>query len=225
MIVTIMKHLAAALVALAVAAPLAPLQAADTTGLLPPAREQWLELADAVLGGNEHEAAAFADPLQAPMELCEEAGCTQRGWQTLGRDEADRLRALLATEDGGAEGERSRLGKAIALLETMIGGRNGTWRDHAANERQTADEPGQLDCIAESINTHTYLDRLTRAGLIRHHHVGDFIHRYTVVLQHVAVDIIETATDERFAVDSWVGANGEQPEILPYGDWRWEWGV
>lgn len=224
MIAAIMKPSAIAFLVLAAAAPLSTVQAGDNAHLLPGGREQWLDDADTILNGNEDAAAGAADPLRAPMKLCEERGCTRAGWQVLSESEALRVRALFTTQ-GDAAQERAQLGKAIALLETFMGGRNGTWRDHAANEREAETEPGQLDCIAESINTHTYLDRLNRAGLIRHHQPGDFIHRYTVVLQHVAVEIIENGTDEHFAVDSWVGANGEEPEIQPYSDWRWEWGV
>lgn len=223
MIVATMKHLAAALLfAVLTAAPL-PASAGDSARLLPSPREEWLDLADALLTGNE-KAARGTDPLLAPMELCEQRGCTGHNWQTLHADEAARVRALF---DGGtdAAGERRRLSQAIALLETFMGARNGTWRDHPGNEREDENEPGQMDCIAESINTRTYVDRLYQAGMLRHHHPGGFIHRYTVVLQHVAVDIIEAGSDERYAVDSWVGANGEEPEIIPYGDWRWEWGV
>lgn len=222
MIVTMMKHWPAALLlALLHVAPAA--RAGDLAHLLPPPQEEWLDVADLVLQVNR-EAATQGDPLRAPMILCEAQGCGATGAQSLSEEEAARLRALLAGDDGPT-GERRRLGRAIALLETMMGARNGTWRDHAANQHDFEDEPGQLDCIAESVNTRTYLDRLNAAGLIRHHQLGGFIHRYTVVLQHVAVDIIENNSDDRFAVDSWVGANGEEPEIIPYGDWRWEWGV
>lgn len=222
MIGPIMKVLPALVVALLTAPPSLAI-AGEIVGVLPPPREEWLDLADTILNGNE-KAAHGADPLLAPMEVCEQRGCTARSRQALSADEALRVRALFAG-DVDAAGERHRLGKAVALLETVMGARNGTWRDHPANERENEDEPGQMDCIAESINTRTYVDRLHAAGLLHHHQPGSFIHRYTVVLQHVAVDIVETASEERFAVDSWVGANGEEPDIIPYGDWRWEWGV
>lgn len=224
MIGTIMTRLPTALlVASLLAAPMAA-KAADGLHILPAAREHWLEQADTVQDDNE-AAAAGLDPLLAPMNLCEERGCTATGWQALDEDAADRLRTLFADDTAAPADERHRVGQAIALLEAYMGARNGTWRDHAANQREYETEPGQMDCIAESLNTRTYLERLHRAGLLRHHHLGGFIHRYTVVLQHVAVDIIEDGTEERYAVDSWVGANGEEPEIIPYGDWRWEWGV
>ncbi len=210
--------LAAALACLAM-----PAMAADVSDLLPPGREAWLIRAETMLDASA-SAAEGTDPLLAPMLLCEERGCDRAGWQSLNTNEAGRLRHLFA-EAGDAAGERHRIGKAIALLESAMGARNGTWRDHPANERESETEAGQMDCIAESINTQTYLDRLFLAGLVRHHQPGGFIHRYTVVLQHVAVQIVETESQDRYAVDSWVGANGDEPDILPYGDWRWEWGV
>lgn len=219
-----MRHRAAALLATLLATVPVAAGAADLAHMLPPPREAWEEVADAVLDGNRAAAVAANDPLLAPMTLCEARGCVATGPQSLTAEESARLRALFDGDTDSA-GERRRLAQAVALLETVMGARNGTWRDHAGNEHESEDEPGQLDCIAESINTRTYLERLDGAGLIRHHRLGGFIHRYTVVLQHVAQDIVETDTDERFAIDSWVGANGEEPEIKPYGDWRWEWGV
>lgn len=200
---------------------------AEEVALLPE-REDWLTIAELVEDGNALAAAGHADPLLAPMLLCENQGCGQTGWQGLSASESATLRALFAT-DGDAAAERDGMGHAIARLETMMGARNGTWRDRPANqhdgEGEDANDSGQLDCVAEAINTRTYLDRLTRAGLLRHHHVVGFIHRYTIVLQHVAVEIAPDDDSEHFAVDSWVGANGEPPEIVPYADWRWEWGV
>lgn len=190
-----------------------------------PDREEWLTIAELVEDGNTAAVAEQRDPLRSPMLLCEDRGCGLTGWQSLNADEATRLHAIFAQAEGAAD-ERVRIGRAIALLETVIGARNGTWRDRAANDREDEDEPGQLDCVAEAINTNTYLDRLTRAGLLRHHRVTGFIHRYTLVLQHIAVEITtDDQEGEHFAVDSWVGANGDEPEIVPYADWRWEWGV
>lgn len=225
MIVTAMQQTtAAALLALALALPPVAAGAGESVRLLPPDREEWLNIADTVRDGNRDAVDGAADPLGAAMVLCEERGCTRTGRHSLSSEESLRLRALFA-KAGDAAAERAAIGRAIALFETVMGARNGTWRDHPANQHEYETEPGQLDCIAESINTLSYLDRLNRAQLLRHHQVGGFIHRYTVVLQHVAVDIIPDDADEHFAVDSWVGANGEEPEITPYGDWRWEWGV
>ncbi|MCR6631836.1 MAG: hypothetical protein NVV74_18310 [Magnetospirillum sp.] len=209
------------------ALPAAGVHAGDGLQLALPEREEWLEMAESILAENAR-AAAGLDPLAAPMVLCQEAGCRQTGRHSLNAEEITRLRALFQDSEAGGTEERRRIGKAVALLETVMGARNGTWRDHPGNEHDEDDEAGQLDCIAESVNTRTYLDRMEQAGLLRHHQVAGFIHRYTVVLQHVAVEIVSRDEDEdgaRFAVDSWVGANGEEPEILPYSQWRLEWGV
>lgn len=219
-----MSYWKTALLACALALPAVAARAGDVASVIVPNLEEWQIIAELVEDGNRRAATEGQDPLRAPMLLCEDRGCGQTGWQELRADEAARLRAVF-TGNADAATERIQLGRAIALLETALGARNGTWRDHPGNDREDENEPGQMDCIAESINTRTYLDRLSRAGLLRHHRMGGFIHRYTVVLQHVAVDIVPDDGDEHFAVDSWVGANGDEPDIKPYGDWRWEWGV
>ena len=217
--------MAPALFGLALTLAAVPAQAGDSGRLLASTHEEWQDRADLIHTANEADRGP--DPLTQPMLVCEDVGCNTSAEQSLSADEARRLRTLFDHGEGedSPAAERARLRKAIALFETFVGARNGTWRDHPGNQREYADEPGQMDCIAESINTRTYLSRLARAGLLTHHHLGDFIHRYTVVLQHVAVEIVETDSNERFAVDSWVGANGEEPELIPYSDWRWEWGV
>lgn len=215
------------LAALIIAAhPMAPALAGDSTRLWLEPREEWDEIAETVNADNDRWADSSPDPLTAPMEICQAVGCREIDRQTLNADEASRLRSLFAGPDQGAKAERTRIGRAIALLETVMGARNGTWRDLAGNGREAPGEPGQLDCIAESVNTRTYLDRLGRAGLLRHHRIEGYVHRYTVMLQHIAVAVIADGDEvQRFVVDSWVGANGEEPEILPYDDWRWKWDV
>lgn len=180
--------------------------------------EDWLDRAALFMADND------AGTLTAPMDLCEDAGCLTASVQELAPDEAARIGGLFDGA-GDAAAERAAIGRAVALFETFAGARNGTWRDHARNERLDGDEAGQLDCVAEAINTRTYLGRLERSGLLHFHRVEGFVHRYAVLLQHVAVGIVEDESGESFVVDSWVGANGEEPSIEPYGTWRMEWQV
>lgn len=178
------------------------------------------ELADA----NRLVGSGARDALAAPLELCASAGCDAHGLILLEPEETAELRRLMA-DSADPRTERRRIAQAVAQVERWVGPRNGTDHDHAANDRRADDEPGQLDCVAETVNTLALLERLAMAGLLRHHRVGGIALRYTILLQHMAVELVERESGERWVVDSWPGASGEEPVVEPYWDWRWEWQV
>lgn len=213
-----MPHLLRLLVVLLILAPLAA--PAQESAALADDPDDWQHRATAIIAANGD---ITGDPLTAPMIVCAGTACSHRSPVTLSDDEAGRLRTLFmpATD---APVERQSIGQAIAHMETFVGGRNGTWADAPGNRHVDWDEPDQLDCVSEAVNTRNTLDRLIRAGLLVHHRLGGLVTRYTVLLQHVAVTILDDQ-DLEFVVDSWVGANGEPPDILPYGEWRLQWGV
>ena len=126
--------------------------------------------------------------------------------------------------------ERTRLGRAIALLETKIGAANGTSTDRAAATTFSSG-PDQLDCIDETVNTTTYLRLLEQDGLMRRHIIGTPDQRgwllssffgSTDFITNTAV-IVEKETGALFAIDSYFYANGRQPKIMPLAEWRKNW--
>jgi len=193
---------------------------AQESAALANAPNDWHLQVAAIIAAND---APVGDPLTAPLIACAGTACSHHSVIALFSDEADEIRRLF-NADGDAATERQELGRAIALMESFVGARNGTWADSPGNQHLDWDDPVQLDCVSEAVNTRSYLGRMALAGLLAHHRLGQLVTRYTVFLQHVAVTVIDDA-DTEFAVDSWVGANGEEPEIQPYGDWRLEWGV
>lgn len=126
--------------------------------------------------------------------------------------------------------ERTRLGRAIALLETKIGAANGTSTDQAAAAIFSSG-PDQLDCIDETVNTTTYLRLLEQDDLMRRHRIGPPAQRgwllasfvgSTDFITNTAV-ILEKETGAPFAIDSYFYANGRQPKIMPLAEWRKNW--
>jgi len=116
--------------------------------------------------------------------------------------------------------ERQQLRQAIALLERETGAITGTWRDLGGNVAG-AGQPGQLDCIAESKNTTTYLQLISDAGLLKWHVVEDRQKRNPLIFNvHWAAIIRDTRDDRRYAVDSWFLDNGEPPYVQPLEDWK-----
>lgn len=125
----------------------------------------------------------------------------------------------LFARDASPADERENIRLAIALLETNVGAVTGTWRDLGGNFAGSG-LPGQLDCIAESRNTTTYLHLLTDAGLLMYHGVEPREVRQPWIFDvHWAAVIRDRVSGERFAVDSWFLDNGQPPSIQPLDDW------
>lgn len=213
-----MSHLIRLLVALLILAP--KVAGAQESAALAEDPDDWQHRAAAIIAAN---ADISGEPLTTALIVCAGTACSHQDAITLSEAEAGLLRALFTDVDDAAM-ERLRIGQAIAQMENFTGSRNGTWVDAPGNRHVDWDEPDQLDCVSEAVNTRNTLDRLIRSGLVVHHRLGDLVTRYTVLLQHVAVTITDDQGLE-FVVDSWVGANGEAPDILPYGEWRLQWAV
>ena len=163
-------------------------------------------------------ATAAASPGQQSFFVCTDYHCdvgetvalTDRQWQM--------LRDLFAVAASPAE-EREGIRQAIALFETDVGAITGTWRDLAGNVAG-AGQPGQLDCIAESRNTTTYLKLLLDTGLLKYHTVEPREVRHPLIFNvHWSAVIQERVSGKRFAVDSWFLDNGQPPYIQPLDDW------
>jgi len=130
--------------------------------------------------------------------------------------------AAIAGDDDSAAQERALLPAVIGLMETIVGEQTGTGGDLAENHTRHG-ESGQMDCIDESSNTLTYLTLLANAKLLRWHRVGARLNRgpYTLVFQapHSAAEIVEIASGDRYAVDSWFRANGEPAVVVSKAEW------
>jgi hypothetical protein len=176
------------------------------------------------------DAYALPSPSVERLSICHGYGCRLR---TLVRIEpemqTDIARLYLPAPRTAAE-ERARLARAIALFEIRIGVAVGTGRDrYAATTFNENNNPGQLDCIDETVNTTTYMRLLTNLGLMRSHVVGTAAQRGSIsgfafndFITNTAV-IVETETGTAYAVDSYFFANGREPKIMPLAEWRKNW--
>lgn len=209
-----MRPLHSALAAFLAMAPVCA-QAQDAT-------EAWPQRAERLTTHNQAQGAETGNPLTAPMIVCQDTACARTTEVRLGADEAEMIRAGFGDGADSPDTERAMIAHAIGQFETFVGAQNGTWNDHARNLHAAENEPGQMDCVSESINTRTYLVRLSQAGLLTRHDIGGFVMRYLVLLQHVAVEMIERDSGDSFVVDSWDGENGDEAVIQPYVSWRME---
>ncbi len=125
--------------------------------------------------------------------------------------------------------ERRAIAYAIADIEKKVAIKLGI-NDRAGMEFRGSGDPTQQDCVDEATNTTSYLLVLQSNGLLKYHTVripfskGDLL---KATLQgdpvkywpHWTAVLEEKGTGQRYAVDSWIYANGENPAVVKVEDW------
>ncbi len=124
-----------------------------------------------------------------------------------------------------AEGERAQIALAIAKFENIVGAKTGTSADKAGTYANIA--PKSHDCVDESVNTTIYLMMLRQNGLMKYHTMHAPSARFPALhgrfAPHQTASITETASGQRFAVDSWFHDNGVPAEIIEFDTWKKGW--
>lgn len=156
------------------------------------------------------------------VTVCSAHGCRHKTEFTFSRRDIARIRAAMdrARRDGSPAGERQAIRKAIAWMEDRVGRETGTVADRAGLDFLGAGDPTQMDCVDEATNTTSYLSVLAANGLLRHHEVlrpmaKDAPLRWT----HYFAVIRDKTTGQRWAVDSFMYANGREPIIMEAEEW------
>lgn len=154
----------------------------------------------------------------APFQTCTDYHCDILKPVALEPSQWQEIRALF-TPQSTAKIERMQISQAIARMEQIVGKINGTWQDLAENDGEGSD-PGQLDCIAESLNTTTYLQLLEQDNLLKWHRVEPRQRRNPWLFNiHWTATILDQESQQRYAVDSWFFENGHPPVIQPIEEW------
>ncbi len=159
--------------------------------------------------------------------VCHAYGCQRQTKFRFTDADISQLRSIMATWQGtehSAEDERRGVAYAIGWMETRVGDVIGTSADRAGMDFAGNGDPTQQDCVDESTNTTSYLSVLAHAGLLHHHAVGipfakDNYLRGVAGWTHWTAILTEKSQGQRWAVDSWIYANGENPAIVKAEDW------
>lgn len=163
-------------------------------------------------------------PTPQQFTFCWGGTCAGTLQVSLSEQEWNEVRALFAPEPASAEAERETLKLAIGLLERLVGTKTDTTTDRAGTFGNSA-YPGQLDCNDEATNSSSYLRMMIDDGLLRFHRVLDTSTRggFLIFGRHSTAVIMETASGEKFAVDSWFFDNGQPAVVLPLATWQNGW--
>ncbi|MEM8626486.1 MAG: hypothetical protein AAGF32_00980 [Pseudomonadota bacterium] len=193
--------------------------------------------APAVLVGCTYErhhgiTAHYADwnarePRRNFVTVCSAYGCRKQTKVKFGKGQLDKITKLMRKtkrKDTPAE-ERRAIAYAIGHMERYVGGIVGTSADRPGMDFRASGDPTQQDCVDEATNTTSYLLLLEKNGLLKHHTVGTPFSKGNILAgveywPHWTAVLHDTENgNQRFAVDSWIYANGENPAIVEAEKW------
>ena len=158
--------------------------------------------------------------------VCHAYGCQMKTKFRFAEADIAELGTLMETtrKADTAFEERRAVAYAIGWIERRVGDAIGTKDDRAGMDFAGSGDPTQQDCVDESTNTTSYMLVLQSNGLLRHHTVArpfakDQLWRGVAGWTHWTAVLQENATPQRWAVDSWIYANGENPAIVEVENW------
>jgi len=161
---------------------------------------------------------AGQDKPKGGLNVCIDYHCDVKKTIRLNESHWQKILGPFAAPAANARQERKQISESIAIFEKVVGVHAGTSQDLAENKG--SDEIGQLDCIAESINTTQYLNRLEKLGKLRWHSVAERKRRSAFIFdEHWSAVIKDKTTDTYYVVDSWFYENGAPPVIQELGEW------
>lgn len=160
------------------------------------------------------------------VSVCHAYGCKKQTRFRFTEADIAALGALMQQYRGAgtAQDERRGVAYAIGWMETRVGKVIGTSADRPGMDFNGPGDPTQQDCVDEATNTTSYLLVLSHNGLIKHHTVGtpfskENLLRGVAGWPHWTAVLVENTNKQRWAVDSWIYANGENPAIVEAEKW------
>jgi len=169
---------------------------------------------------------ADPNPTLASILECHGFSCSETSRVTLKRDAWRQVAAVFAPRAKDAPTERRQIAHGVALIQLLVGQQTGTathqWTHRDKYIFPNLNDPTQLDCIDEAVNTWTYLTLMERGGLLHFHRVAKLAAisdltgpRNTAVLQEIG--------GEYFAIDPALVDVGVPPPIIPLDTWLAHW--
>jgi hypothetical protein len=172
-----------------------------------------------------------APPEKNAVEVCRAYTCSQKTtFYFRPKDMKDIEAVMHKTKRADTPFEERRaIAYAIAMIENKVGARLGI-KDRPGMEFRGTGDPSQQDCVDEATNTTSYLLILQSHGLLKHHTVGIPFSKGDLLKAtlegdpvkywpHWTAVIHEKKTGQRFAVDSWIYVQGENPAVVEVEKW------
>ncbi|MFT5507916.1 MAG: hypothetical protein ACI89J_000985 [Hyphomicrobiaceae bacterium] len=166
------------------------------------------------------------EPKGATLHVCSAYGCRTQSKVKFSAAQLDEIRQVMkktAQDDSPGE-ERRAMAYAIGWLERHVGERIGTKHDRAGMDFLASGDPQQQDCLDEATNTTSYLTLLASHGMLKHHTVAAPFAKENYLRgisgwTHWTAVLRETSNGQKWAVDSWIQKNGENPAVVEAEKW------
>jgi hypothetical protein len=163
---------------------------------------------------------------------CHAYGCKRQTRFTFTRNDIATIASVMTTtrKADTPHEERRAVAYAIAWMEKRVGDVTGTSADRPGDDFAGVGDPTQMDCVDTATNSTNYLLVLQHNGFLRHHKVGtpfskEDLTRGLAGWPHWTAVLVEKAptgpqgTGQRWAVDGWMFASGENPAIIETEKW------
>lgn len=158
--------------------------------------------------------------------VCHAYGCQQQTPVKFGPAELKEIAALMRTTKKAdtPHEERRAIAYAVGWMERHVGEKIGTKADRPGMDFEGSGDPTQQDCVDEATNTTSYMLILQNNGLLKHHTVGRPFSKGNILLgvsnwPHWTGVLWEKGNNQKWAVDSWIYENGENPAVIEAEKW------
>jgi len=157
--------------------------------------------------------------------VCSAYGCRkQTEFKFTSADIATLQSMMSASRTATPLDERQATRTTLAWMERRVGDVVGTSADRPGDDFAGNGDPTQMDCVDIATNLSSYLLILERHKLLRHHTVGpvfakEDLRRGISGWLHFAAILIENKSKQEYAVDGWLLASGQPPEIAEREKW------
>ncbi len=166
------------------------------------------------------------EPRGNTVFVCHAYGCQMQTPVKFGKPQLDEIAALMrkTKKADTPHEERRAIAYAIGWMERYTGEITGTAADRPGMEFNGPGDPTQQDCVDEATNTTSYLLILQQNSLLKHHTVGRPFSKGNILLgvsnwPHWTAVLWEKPNNQKWAVDSWIYANGENPVVVEAEKW------
>ncbi|NJM34600.1 MAG: hypothetical protein HC850_07680 [Rhodomicrobium sp.] len=166
------------------------------------------------------------EPSGNTVFVCHAYGCQRQTPVKFGPEQIKDIASVMRKTKKGdtPHEERRAIAYAIGWMERYVGDKIGTSADRPGMDFEGSGQSDQQDCVDEATNTTSYMLILQNAGLMKYHTVGRPFSKGNILLgvsnwPHWTGVLWEKGNNQKWAVDTWVYANGENPIVVEAEKW------